>query len=178
MEANSRLTCPMCGAAVESNATKCGGCGENIVEPPKSRSKIGYTPERAYRISVRPIAALFAFGGAIFLLLSVFPLLPITHIPFVRNPVWQRFAIGIVGAMNLVFGVGLFYRYRAVWIVFLAYLGLGTCIAPVAHLLDPPSGMQDPDAFLMAGFGALINGMIAVGLYFAMRPAFQVEREI
>ncbi len=127
-----------------------------------------YTPERAYRVSVRPLAIFFVVAGVAFCLAMIlFRDEAIFLPPFEGIAKW---AVGILIALFIgAIGVGLYFRSKIAWYAMLAYFILGTPWAAWA-LATVPEEMAPPVAFVVAG--PLLNVGIAVGLYFVTRPVF------
>ena len=130
-----------------------------------------YTPGRAYRLSVRPLAIFFvlfavAFSAAMTLFRDEAIFLP----PF--EGVAKR-AVGIViGLFVGAIGVGLYLKLKVAWYALFAYIILGTPWMTWAFATAPE---PPPVAFLIAC--PIFNAGLAVGLYFATRPVFARPRD-
>lgn len=178
MALDTRKTRPMCGETVEAVATRCFACGETCSPVPRTYVGKAYTPQRAYRTSVLPFAALLLLNGVVILAVcSVFPLLPIAYFPLVCDPAGQRIGMGILAVTHIVFGIGFLRRSRLLWRTFFGYLGIATCLAAVAQIVDRPKFLDSRDAVITAAFVCVANTLVAVGLYFATRPAFAAASE-
>ena len=126
-----------------------------------------YTPERAYRLSVRPLAIFFMAGGALVAIGSC--VLPITWVPFVRDEWLKRLVMLASCLVSIAIGVGLYRRSKMAWYAMFAWITLGTLWTVAGSILDPWIG----DArWPVAAYGVIVNGAFGVGSYFATRPVF------
>jgi hypothetical protein len=130
------------------------------------------TAEAAYRRFVVPLSIFMIVGGMFLSVLFCF--VPITSpFPFVTSERLNR----IIGLMISIFlvadGIGLLLRSRVAWYALLAYCGLGV-ILPVLGAFDPNS-WQRHGGYEMLPFGAVLNSVIAIGIYLGTRPAFVAE---
>lgn len=127
-----------------------------------------YTPERAYRVSVRPLAVFFVVSGVA---LSLAVILFRDEAIFL--PPFEGAAKRIVGALIGIFvgaiGLGLYFRRKIAWYAMLGYFILGTPWSTWAFA-TASEGMALPVAFVVAG--PLLNVGIAIGLYFVTKPVF------
>lgn len=95
-----------------------------------------YTPERAYRVSVVPLAFYCLFGGMFMLVFAALAgtskNVHIGEFPFISTMPGKRFLFAGIGAYFLPIGIGLIYRRQwALW-GFIAYITLCTVYVLVA----------------------------------------------
>ena len=127
-------------------------------------------PGRAYRTSVVPLSTLFMLGGVFAAVLAWVVRVPITSpFPFIESDDLNRYLLGIVGLVCVVIGIGLIFRNRVAWYGLLVFLCVGV-VLPVISAFDAR-------IVAMAGFeypilGGLLNAVIGIGIYIALRPAF------
>lgn len=134
------------------------------------------TSERSYRIAVIPLSIFLVLGGITFAALAWVAHVPMSSpFPFIESESLDRRLFGVAGVVCAIIGVGLFRRNGVAWYALLVYLGLGVLL-PAVSVLDAETVAVQGYAFPIAG--SVLNGCIAVGIYFAMRPAFlQAARE-
>ncbi len=131
-----------------------------------------YTPERAYRWSVCPLAALFAFGGPVFAIAIHFVAEPaINRVLFVDSYVANRAIFSAIGILVCAIGIGLFLKSRIAWYALFGYLLSGTVWGVAKEMVDPDFG-EAPN-IAMAVTLWLFNTALGVGIFFATRPVFQ-----
>ena len=131
------------------------------------------TPEKAYRTSIRPLGGLLVFQSLGLLYVFVtWPADSLQHapLPFIPDP-WKHYLLIAAAILILAMGLGLLFRSRTLWYLFMAYLVLGPSwfISGVAFDCFPANGI--PKAVLiplLAGMSALVAG----GLYMVTKPAF------
>jgi hypothetical protein len=137
-------------------------------------TKPPYTPELAYKKSVRPLAIFFILFGVIILVMSCVPRVHISGLPAVQNELARRIISGSVGLLNVLIGVGLYWRSRFAWYSMFAYIIIGTAVMLAAQFFGRPDSPEPP--IDMTAMTALIlfalNGGIAFGLYVATKPVF------
>jgi len=148
-----------------------------------------YSPERAYRWGVLPIAVLLLVGGAWGLVAAA--LGSVGFVPFVHDAMRARLLEGGLGVASAIVAVGLICRSRVAWWASMAcnalahvWYGLGCLFDPgLERLLGqsellaiyPPELLRAMRYFLFALL--LVFGVVfTVGIYFATRPAFRVQR--
>ncbi len=127
-------------------------------------------PITAYRTSVLPLSIFLALGGVILAAMAWVVRVPITWpFPFIEHEAVNRHLFGIVSLVCSGIGVGLLFRSRVAWYALLAYMGAGVLL-PAISIFDDHAVASRSLAFPI--LGSLLNGVIGVGLYFALRPAF------
>jgi len=131
------------------------------------------TPEKAYKTSVRPLAILTIFQGVG--LLYVFSTWPIEFLiraplPFIPDPFKKIFLLSIA-VLVLIIGIGLIFRSRPIWYIFIAYLVIGP-IWLISGMIFGYFPNAEPKEIVIP-FAILVSVVIAVGLYFVTKPAFK-----
>lgn len=131
------------------------------------------TPDKAFKSSVRPIGIIFVLQAA--MLLNVFFSWPVEQLskaplPFIPDPIKKYFLIAIA-VLILIIGIGLFFRSKVLWYVFLSYLVIGPAYLILGLALDyfPVSA---PKIYIIPG-AIFFSALISVGLYLATKPAFR-----
>ncbi len=133
--------------------------------PPGKKRRRSYTPERAYRWSVIPLAAFMFFGGLIFVAASLFtPLEP--DMPPIKSPWLARLVFGGIGAYLSVLGIGFFRLSRLALWGFYGYIVLGSIWQMFLPMFD---SRWSP---WLALASLIFNVLITVGIYLAVKPAF------
>ncbi|MBS0265820.1 MAG: hypothetical protein JSS02_28070, partial [Planctomycetes bacterium] len=129
---------------------------------------------RGYRYFVSLISVFFILGGLMFAVFGLCLVMPITSpFPFVESDMLNRQLLGIASLVTVGIGVGLLFRNRFAWYALLVYLGSGVLI-PVASAWDAKKVAAW--GYLFPILGSLINGVVGVGLFVALRPAFSSAR--
>ena len=127
-------------------------------------------PAKAYRTIVVPLSAFLVLGGIILAVCFWVVHVPITWpFPFVQGATLNRHLFGIVSLACVAIGIGLLFRNRVAWYALLVYLSVGVLL-PVVSTLDTRTIASRGSAFPI--LGSFLNGAIAAGIYFAVRPAF------
>ncbi|MBI1312731.1 hypothetical protein GC176_15670 [bacterium] len=125
---------------------------------------------KAYRTCAVPLSILLSFGGVVVAVLLWVVRVPVTSpFPFVESESLNRHVIGVLSVACVGIGVGLFFKNRVAWHVLRFYLGLGVLI-PALSALDDRIVASRGIAFTV--FSCILNAMIGIGLYFALRPVF------
>lgn len=131
------------------------------------------TPEKAFKTSVRPLAVLAIFQGVgLLYIFSSWPgeLLMDVPLPFIPVPFKKIFLISMA-VLILIIGIGLLFRSRPIWYIFIAYIVIG----PI-WLISGMAFGYFPDAepkVILIPIAILISALTAVGLYFVTKPAFK-----
>ena len=142
------------------------------------RHRKPYTPERAYRVSVIPLALFLVIGGLFLSVAAV--VLPITSpFPFVRSELGNRAIFGAISIFLSVTGIGLWRKSKTAWYAMLFYLVAGASAHAVAVLFDSESPLYGgQQRYLVLGGLLLWDLLIAVGIYCAIAPAFRQKRSV
>ena len=132
------------------------------------------TPEKAFKTSVRPLAGLLVFQSLGLLYIFVtWPADRLYRAPLPFSPDQLKQYVLIAAAiLILVTGLGLFFRSRLLWYLFMAYLVLGPCwlIFGVAFDYFPAIGIAKE---ILLPLLACVSALLAWGLYVVTKPAFQ-----
>jgi hypothetical protein len=130
------------------------------------------TPEKAFKTSVRPLGGLFILQGVF--LLHTFLTWPVEQlskapIPFIPDPFKKYFLIA-TALLIFAIGIGLFFRSKSLWYVFIAYLVISPVWMILGLALDyfPVPGPKIIIVTAAIFFAAIISG----GLYIVTKPAF------
>ncbi len=132
-----------------------------------------YTPDRAYRVSVLPLALYCLFGGLFFLLFAVLPgeSSPVYfgEFPFVPTPTGKRICLAAIGLFFVPIGVGLLFRRHWALLAFIVYIAFGTAYFIIAWAADAlPQGWN---GWVVAASSAF-NLFFAWAVLHCTRPAF------
>jgi len=132
-----------------------------------------YTAERAYRVSVRPLAIFLILGGLLLPALAVLcPSAP--DMPFAESPIARRILMAVLGFFFLPIGIGLYLKLKVAWYAMLVYLVFGTVFGAIGVWVDEAADTRERVVLML--FAVLINGVLTVGLYFVTRPVFSRPR--
>ncbi len=130
--------------------------------------------ERSYQYSVRPLAFLsFLNGVGILFAITSWPVEIFTNfpMPFVEPATMKRNLFSAVGIFHIMLGIGLFFRSRLMWHVFLSYLILGPTYLILGVVFDyfpQPVAQKHIIIFLCL----LVSVGLGIGLYLVTRNAF------
>ena len=129
-----------------------------------------YTPERAYRVSVRPLAGFMILGGLVGVAFAV--LLPQPpHVRLAMTAGGKRILMAVTSVPSLLIGVGLWRRLKVAWYALFGYLIIGTILVGVSMWLDiRPERVSD---WILLAVPMLLYLSVIVGLYFVTRPVFR-----
>ncbi|TFG46469.1 MAG: hypothetical protein E4H40_07340 [Candidatus Brocadiia bacterium] len=126
-----------------------------------------YTPERAYRTSVRPLAVFFVAGG-IFLFFGSLSL-PITMpIPFIKTESINRIIMALTSLILILIGTGLFFKSKVAWYGLFLYIAGGTLFISAGFILFP----SDQTDLLCSIMPIILDTSIGIGIYFATKLVF------
>ncbi len=132
-------------------------------------SAVPYTAERAYRVSVRPLAALMIIGGLVFPAVAMLsPYVP--RMPFAESAAAKRILMAVFGFFLLPIGIGLWLKLKVAWYAMFVYIVGGTIFNVIGFWLCTPA--DNGGGVLLGLVGILLNGVLTVGLYFVTRPVF------
>lgn len=132
-----------------------------------------YTPERAYRVSVLPLACYCLCGGLFCLIFAALASESsqayLGEFPFIPTRTGKRIFFAAIGICFLPIGVGLLYRRRwALWGL-MGYLAFCTAYVIIAWAMDTlPQGWN---GWVVAASMAF-NLFLAWGVLHSTRPAF------
>ena len=128
-----------------------------------------YTPERAYRVSVRPLAVLFITAGlAVSAVAVLSPYVP--EMPFVESSAGKRILTAVLSFLLVPIGIGLYLKLKMAWYAMFGCLVCGTIFSAIGFWLYAPGGLGEGIFFGLVC--VLLNGVLTVGLYFVTRPVF------
>ncbi len=130
------------------------------------------TPEKAFKTSVRPLAALFTLQAIG--LLFIFLTWPAEHlakapVPFIPDPIKKYFLIA-TAILILIIGIGLFLRSRLIWYIFIAYLAISQIWIILGIAFDYFPGTEPKEIIIPVA--AIFSALIFGGLYHVTKPAF------
>jgi hypothetical protein len=125
---------------------------------------VSYTPERAYRFAVLPLGIFFVLGGIVAIATAVWMPSEAMFMPPFEDPSLKRLVMAGLAIPIFAIGLGLCRRSKIAWYGFFLYTLIGTIWHVVAGMLDPQF------RFLVSS--PIINGPIALGIYFATKPVF------
>jgi hypothetical protein len=131
------------------------------------------TPEKAFKTSVRPIAYLCIFQSIC--LLFVFTTWSVGELvqfplPFIPDPIKKSFLIA-TAILILIIGIGLFFRSKPIWYIFLAYITLGPLWIILGLIFNYFPGNEPK--MVIVPLAIIFSAAIAVGLYIVTKPAFK-----
>ena len=129
--------------------------------------------EKAYRSSVRPLAfLLFLNGVGLIFAVSTWPAgrFATMPLPFIASSKLKMYFLLFLGFFNIVLGVGLYFRSRAIWQAFLGYL----IIVPVWLILGIVFGYfsEIGPKNIIVPLATIFSFGLGIGLYFVTKPAF------
>jgi hypothetical protein len=131
------------------------------------------TPEKAFKTSVRPLAYLCIFQSLC--LLFIFTTWPVEELikfpaPFIPDPIKKIFLIA-TAILILIIGIGLFFRSKPIWYIFLAYLIIGPIWIILGLIFDYFPGNEPK--IVIVPIAILFSALVAGGLYIVTKPAFK-----
>ena len=131
-----------------------------------------HTPERAYRLYVVPLAALFAFGGPVVAVaIQLTPDPGINRLLFVDSYSTNRAIFAAFGLCGCAIGIGLFLKSRIAWYLLFGCILFSAVWGVAKELIDPDFGEAPYIGMAVALW--LFNTAIGVCIFFATRPVFQ-----
>jgi hypothetical protein len=124
-----------------------------------------YTSERAWRFSVLPLGLLFILGGIVLIAGAIWMPSDELFVPPFQEPSLKRAVLAGLAIPVCMIGLGLCWRNKIAWYALFLYLVVGTIWHVVAGVFDP--------RFIALAIGSpVLNGAIAVGIYYATKPVF------
>jgi len=133
-----------------------------------------YTADRAYRVSVRPLAGFMVIAGLLFPVISILAPEP-PYIPFTVTPIAKRIWMAVLSVPFLPIGVGLWRKLKLAWYGMFGYFLGGTILHLVALGFCTPA--KEGGGALLALSLVLFDVLLIVGLYFVTRPVFTASHE-
>lgn len=137
-----------------------------------------YTPDEAYKKSVKPLSLFFIFGAIImFINLRSLP----AHfwdgmpVPFFHSVFSKIIFMHCLDALLLIIGIGLLKKWKFAGYILFGYLAIGTLWVSAGVLFDYFPDL--PSKFVVIPLVFFINGMIGLGLYAAIKPVFIINND-
>ncbi len=129
--------------------------------------------DQAFRQSVRPLGLFFLLASI--MMIQVFFVFPDEDwsqfpFPFLHSVVGKKLLIAFSDVLLFYIGFGLLRKWKIAWYTLFVYIISGTIWIALGAIFDYFPG--NVPKYLMGMAAILINGGIAIGIYFATRPAF------
>lgn len=131
------------------------------------------TPDKAFRTSVRPLSGLFILQSVgLLFIFTTWPAEQLTKMPapFIPDMLKKYFFIASA-ILILVIGIGLFFRSRPIWLIFLAYIFLSPVWLILGIAFDYFPGTEPKS--IIVPVVSIFAALISIGLYVVTKPAFK-----
>ncbi|MBN1395220.1 MAG: hypothetical protein JW959_09365 [Pirellulales bacterium] len=128
-----------------------------------------YTADRAYRLSVLPLGIFMIVCGIIFCASALLMWPQRIFIPPLNEPLVERIVFIGISLPLIPMGIGFCFRSKVAWWCFFAWMFIGM-------IWNFSFVIPDPE-FSVLGILSFMNIPLAVGIYYATKPAFPTKAQ-